>query len=96
MTGHSDYRAHMLTTLVFFKIVIRRRGFKFNIGIIILKLVSVIVLRLLSGLPVSVFSGHRNSSFYVKSSVSPDDQYLASGSSDGHAYIWKVRGLSFI
>ncbi|KAF5898635.1 denticleless protein [Clarias magur] len=40
--------------------------------------------------PVSVFSGHRNSSFYVKSSVSPDDQFLASGSSDGHAYIWKI------
>ncbi|KAF4082529.1 hypothetical protein AMELA_G00152550 [Ameiurus melas] len=40
--------------------------------------------------PVAVFSGHRNSSFYVKSSVSPDDQFLASGSSDGHAYIWKI------
>ncbi|XP_060773875.1 denticleless protein homolog [Neoarius graeffei] len=39
---------------------------------------------------VAVFSGHRNSSFYVKSSVSPDDQFLASGSSDGHAYIWKI------
>lgn len=40
---------------------------------------------------VAVFSGHSNSSFYVKSSVSPDDQFLASGSSDHHAYIWKVR-----
>ncbi|GAA6102128.1 denticleless protein homolog [Tachysurus ichikawai] len=40
--------------------------------------------------PVAVFSGHRNSSFYVKSSVSPDDQFLASGSSDGNAYIWKI------
>ncbi|XP_066533529.1 denticleless protein homolog [Hoplias malabaricus] len=40
--------------------------------------------------PVAVFSGHRNSSFYVKSSVSPDDQFLASGSSDFHAYIWKI------
>uniref|UniRef100_A0AAX7VFH7 Denticleless E3 ubiquitin protein ligase homolog n=1 Tax=Astatotilapia calliptera TaxID=8154 RepID=A0AAX7VFH7_ASTCA len=40
--------------------------------------------------PVAVFSGHQNSSFYVKSSVSPDDQFLASGSSDNHTYIWKI------
>ncbi|CAJ1076967.1 denticleless protein homolog [Xyrichtys novacula] len=40
--------------------------------------------------PVAVFSGHQNSSFYIKSSVSPDDQFLASGSSDNHTYIWKV------
>uniref|UniRef100_A0A3Q2Q3D7 Denticleless E3 ubiquitin protein ligase homolog (Drosophila) n=1 Tax=Fundulus heteroclitus TaxID=8078 RepID=A0A3Q2Q3D7_FUNHE len=39
--------------------------------------------------PVAVFSGHQNSSFYVKSSISPDDQFLASGSSDHHTYIWK-------
>ncbi|XP_076873775.1 denticleless protein homolog [Brachyhypopomus gauderio] len=40
--------------------------------------------------PVAVFRGHRNASFYVKSSISPDDQFLVSGSSDGHAYIWKI------
>ncbi|KAL0965030.1 hypothetical protein UPYG_G00275870 [Umbra pygmaea] len=40
--------------------------------------------------PVSVFSGHLNSSFYVKSTVSPDNQFLASGSSDCHTYIWKI------
>ncbi|XP_029966209.1 denticleless protein homolog [Salarias fasciatus] len=40
--------------------------------------------------PVSVFSGHQNSSFYVKSSLSPDDQFLASGSSDNNTYIWKI------
>ncbi|XP_039593884.1 denticleless protein homolog [Polypterus senegalus] len=40
--------------------------------------------------PVAVFSGHLNSTFYVKSSVSPDDQFLASGSSDHNAYIWKI------
>ncbi|XP_070704959.1 denticleless protein homolog [Pempheris klunzingeri] len=40
--------------------------------------------------PVAVFSGHQNSSFYVKSSISPDDQFVASGSSDNHAYIWKI------
>lgn len=40
--------------------------------------------------PVAVFSGHQNSSFYVKSTISPDDQFLASGSSDNHLYIWKI------
>ncbi|XP_073349210.1 denticleless protein homolog [Pagrus major] len=40
--------------------------------------------------PVEVFSGHQNSSFYVKSTISPDDQFLASGSSDNHTYIWKI------
>ncbi|CDQ75756.1 unnamed protein product [Oncorhynchus mykiss] len=40
--------------------------------------------------PVAVFAGHLNSSFYVKSTVSPDDQFLASGSSDHHTYIWKI------
>ncbi|XP_063079803.1 denticleless protein homolog [Engraulis encrasicolus] len=44
----------------------------------------------LKSTPVAAFSGHRNSSFYVKSSVSPDDQFLVSGSSDHHAYIWKI------
>uniref|UniRef100_A0A5F9DIZ0 Denticleless E3 ubiquitin n=1 Tax=Oryctolagus cuniculus TaxID=9986 RepID=A0A5F9DIZ0_RABIT len=40
--------------------------------------------------PVAVFNGHQNSTFYVKSSLSPDDQFLLSGSSDEAAYIWKV------
>ncbi|KAM6218377.1 denticleless protein homolog isoform 2-T2 [Rhynchocyon petersi] len=40
--------------------------------------------------PVASFSGHQNSTFYVKSSLSPDDQFLISGSSDEAAYIWKV------
>ncbi|XP_053314665.1 denticleless protein homolog [Spea bombifrons] len=40
--------------------------------------------------PVSVFSGHQNSTFYIKSSVSPDGQFLLSGSSDSSAYIWQV------
>ncbi|NWH98361.1 DTL protein, partial [Tichodroma muraria] len=40
--------------------------------------------------PVAVFSGHQNSTFYIKSSTSPDDQFLVSGSSDCNAYIWKV------
>ncbi|KFV42176.1 Denticleless protein, partial [Tyto alba] len=40
--------------------------------------------------PVAVFSGHQNSTFYIKSSISPDDQFLVSGSSDCNAYIWKV------
>lgn len=44
--------------------------------------------------PVTVFSGHQNSSFYIRSSLSPDGQFLASGSSDGHAYIWKTSSPS--
>uniref|UniRef100_A0A3Q3B5H9 Denticleless E3 ubiquitin protein ligase homolog (Drosophila) n=1 Tax=Kryptolebias marmoratus TaxID=37003 RepID=A0A3Q3B5H9_KRYMA len=40
--------------------------------------------------PVAVFSGHQNSTFYVKSTISPDDQFLASGSSDNHVYVWKI------
>ncbi|XP_056671874.1 denticleless protein homolog isoform X3 [Monodelphis domestica] len=40
--------------------------------------------------PVAVLNGHQNSTFYVKSSISPDDQFLISGSSDESAYIWKI------
>ena len=39
---------------------------------------------------MAVFRGHVNSTFYVKAVLSPDDQYLLSGSSDGNAYIWQV------
>ena len=39
---------------------------------------------------VCVYRGHRNTSFYVKAVISPDDQYLLSGSSDEHAYLWQV------
>lgn len=38
-----------------------------------------------------MFRGHVNSTFYVKAVLSPDDEYLLSGSSDGNAYIWQVR-----
>ncbi|XP_034254765.1 protein lethal(2)denticleless [Thrips palmi] len=38
--------------------------------------------------PVSLFKGHKNSTFYVKACLSPDGRYLLSGSSDEHAYIW--------
>lgn len=40
--------------------------------------------------PVATYSGHQNSTYYVKSKLSPDDNYLLSGSSDNYAYIWKV------
>lgn len=39
---------------------------------------------------MAVFSGHEQSSFYVKATLSPDDSYLVSGSSDQNAYIWSV------
>ncbi|XP_031562015.1 denticleless protein homolog B-like [Actinia tenebrosa] len=40
--------------------------------------------------PVHLFNGHLNSTFYVKSALSPDNTYLLSGSSDNNAYIWRV------
>ncbi|KAK0095467.1 hypothetical protein PV326_008285 [Microctonus aethiopoides] len=40
--------------------------------------------------PIAEFYGHQNSTFYVKNCVSPDGQYLASGSSDENAYIWRT------
>lgn len=40
--------------------------------------------------PLATFSGHLNSTFYVKAALSPDNLYLISGSSDNETYIWKV------
>ena len=37
---------------------------------------------------VRTYGGHRSSSFYVKIRLSPDDQFLLSGSDDNVAYIW--------
>ncbi|XP_021363808.1 denticleless protein homolog [Mizuhopecten yessoensis] len=39
---------------------------------------------------VHQYKGHRNNSFYVKTSISPDNQFLLSGSSDEVAHIWQV------
>uniref|UniRef100_A0A2C9M0U7 Uncharacterized protein n=1 Tax=Biomphalaria glabrata TaxID=6526 RepID=A0A2C9M0U7_BIOGL len=41
--------------------------------------------------PVRTWRGHKNSTFYVKSALSPDDQFLLSGSSDELAYIWQIN-----
>ncbi|ELT98596.1 hypothetical protein CAPTEDRAFT_229258 [Capitella teleta] len=41
--------------------------------------------------PVAVFGGHKVSSFFVKLSLSPNDDYLLSGSSDNQAYIWNTQ-----
>lgn len=40
--------------------------------------------------PLIRYVGLRNSTFYIKSSLSPDGQYLLSGSSDEKAYIWNI------
>lgn len=40
--------------------------------------------------PIATYTGHLNSTFYVKSCLSSDGQYLVSGSSDEKAYIWDV------
>jgi denticleless len=39
---------------------------------------------------VQTYRGFKNGTFYIKSCLSPDDQYLISGSSDEKAYIWNV------
>ncbi|RUS77475.1 hypothetical protein EGW08_014781 [Elysia chlorotica] len=44
--------------------------------------------------PVQSWRGHKNSTFYVKTALSPDDQFLLSGSSDERAYIWQLVTLS--
>lgn len=50
----------------------------------------------LDGPPVVTFAGHRAGSFCVKSGFSPCGGYLVSGSSDGKAYVWQVRGLHML
>nr|XP_039248988.1 denticleless protein homolog B-like [Styela clava] len=42
--------------------------------------------------PICKYQGHYNTSFYVRSALSPDDQFLLSGSDDNKAYIWKATG----
>lgn len=42
--------------------------------------------------PVKWFGGHMSSSFYVKSTFSPDGSHIASGSSDHGVYIWQADG----
>lgn len=41
--------------------------------------------------PLISYTGLTNSTFYIKSSLSPDDQYLISGSKDEKAYVWNVN-----
>ncbi|XP_018510106.2 denticleless protein homolog isoform X1 [Brassica rapa] len=41
--------------------------------------------------PVQSFSGCRIDSFFVRTMISPDGEYILSGSSDGNAYIWQVN-----
>ncbi|XP_044010229.1 protein lethal(2)denticleless-like [Aphidius gifuensis] len=41
--------------------------------------------------PFAAYYGHENSTFYVKTCLSSDGRYLASGSSDENAYIWKTN-----
>ncbi|KAJ0252952.1 Transducin/WD40 repeat-like superfamily protein [Hirschfeldia incana] len=41
--------------------------------------------------PVQSFSGGRIDSFFVRTMISPDGEYILSGSSDGSAYIWQVN-----
>lgn len=42
--------------------------------------------------PVCVYRGHFNTSFYIRSALSPGNKFLISGSDDNRSYIWKVDG----
>ncbi|XP_026751951.2 protein lethal(2)denticleless [Galleria mellonella] len=44
-----------------------------------------------NAMPEQRYIGHENSTFYIKTSLSPDCMYLVSGSSDKNAYIWNVK-----
>uniref|UniRef100_T1GLI6 Uncharacterized protein n=1 Tax=Megaselia scalaris TaxID=36166 RepID=T1GLI6_MEGSC len=37
------------------------------------------------------YTGFQNSTFYIKSCLSPDEEYLISGSSNDKAFIWNVN-----
>ncbi|XP_050464252.1 LOW QUALITY PROTEIN: protein lethal(2)denticleless [Cataglyphis hispanica] len=41
--------------------------------------------------PVAEYYGHQNRTYYVKTCLSSDGRYLASGSSDELAYIWHIN-----
>ncbi|XP_026668356.1 protein lethal(2)denticleless isoform X2 [Ceratina calcarata] len=41
--------------------------------------------------PMGEFYGHQNRTYYVKTCLSPDGRYIASGSSDELAYIWRTN-----
>lgn len=41
--------------------------------------------------PAMRYIGHQNSTFYVKSSLSKNGEFLISGSSDENAYIWNTK-----
>ncbi|VVD03299.1 unnamed protein product [Leptidea sinapis] len=44
-----------------------------------------------TSIPEQRYVGHENSTFYIKTCLSPDSMYLVSGSSDKNAYIWNVK-----
>lgn len=41
--------------------------------------------------PVMKYTGHQNSTFYIKSAINKEGTYLVSGSSDENAYVWNLK-----
>lgn len=48
------------------------------------------IFNLICLLSVLLYTGHLTGSFYIKLSLSPDNAYLACGSADSRAYIYRV------
>ena len=67
---------------------------KFSTCFLILKKKKPNIYRLIPFL-VAAFYGHENGSFYIKSSLSYNGNYLLSGSSDDCAYIWNTASAEY-
>jgi WD40 repeat protein len=82
-TSFDLVRPFQLDCLITFKLVTLEYGFKHHYHWPVMNILCISV-------AVAKFRGHKNATFYVKTSLSPDDRFLLGGSSDYNAYIWRV------
>lgn len=64
---------------------------KYNNKKVILFIPNINSIFIIFYLLVAEFYGHQNCTYYVKTCLSPDGRYIASGSSDELAYIWRTN-----